>query len=181
MSSVIGVSRRRLLPWLVLIAAGGALGATVLEDRGRSGREAVGRGATLHGTVTRVVDGDTIHVRVDGRRVKVRYIGVDTPESHRPDTPVQCFAREATAANARLVAGEEVVLRTDAEPRDRYDRLLAYVTRRRDGLFVNAALVRDGFARILTIPPNVRYERAFGDLERGARARGAGLWSRCGP
>ena len=98
------------------------------------------------GEVTRIVDGDTIHVRIDGRGETVRYIGVDTPESVKPGAPVECFAKRASAFNTRLLAGERVRLVLDDEARDRYGRLLAYVYRARDGLFVNAALVRRGRA-----------------------------------
>ena len=129
--------------------------------------------------VTRIVDGDTIHVSVAGRREKVRYIGVDTPESRRPGTPVQCFARAASAFNARLVAGRRVRLRTDVERRDRYGRLLAYVYREPDGLFVNAELVRRGFATVLTIPPNVAHSAQFLRLQRAARRARRGLWGSC--
>src|SRR3954449_5642826 len=92
-------------------------------------------GAPGEATVTRVVDGDTIHVALGGADETVRYIGIDTPESVKPNTPVQCFAEAASAANRRLVEGRRVVLTFDAERRDRYGRLLAYV-RRSDGLFV---------------------------------------------
>ena len=136
-------------------------------------------GTTLDATVTRVVDGDTVRVRIGDRPETVRYIGMDTPETVKPRTPVQCFGPAASAANRRLVAGERVRLRLDAEARDRYGRLLAYVYRLRDGLFVNGALVRDGFATILTIPPNVAHRRALGALERRARAERRGLWGAC--
>ena len=135
--------------------------------------------ATQEGVVTRVVDGDTIHVSVDGRRERVRYIGVDTPESRRPGTPVQCFARAASAFNARLVAGRRVRLSTDVERRDRYGRLLAYVRRLPDGLFVNAELVRRGYATVLTVPPNVAHAVELLRLQRAARRAGSGLWSAC--
>ena len=125
------------------------------------------------------MDGDTIHVSIAGRDEKVRYIGVDTPESRRPGTPVQCFARAAGAFNARLLRGRRVRLRTDVEARDRYGRLLAYVYREPDGLFVNAELVRRGFATVLTVPPNVAHAGEFLRLERAARRAGRGLWSRC--
>jgi micrococcal nuclease len=139
-----------------------------------------GDGATTaDGTVTRVVDGDTIHVAVDGADETVRYIGIDTPESVKPGTPVQCFAEAASAANRRLVDGRRVVLTFDAERRDRYGRLLAYVRRAGDGLFVNEELVRDGYARTLTIPPNVRYASRFGVLAAQARDDGRGLWRSC--
>jgi len=135
--------------------------------------------ATVAATVTRVVDGDTVNVSIGGRRETVRYNGTDTPETHRPGTPVQCFGPAATEYNRRLVAGRSVLLRTDAESRDRYGRLLAYVYRRGDGLFVNAAMVRDGFAATLTIPPNVAHAGELRGLERRARQAGEGLWQAC--
>src|SRR3954470_6404280 len=137
-----------------------------------------GRGR-LTGMVTRVVDGDTVHVRIGGDDEAVRYIGVDTPETVKPDTPVQCFGKAASAYNHRLVEGQPVRLRFDAERRDRYGRLLAYVYRARDGLFVNAALVRGGYARTLTIPPNVAHAEEFRRLASVARRAGRGLWSAC--
>jgi micrococcal nuclease len=138
-----------------------------------------GGATTADGTVTRVVDGDTVHVAVDGQDETVRYIGVDTPESVKPGTPVQCFAEAASAANRRLVDGRRVVLTFDAERRDRYGRLLAYVRRAGDGVFVNEQLVRDGYARTLTIPPNVRYAARFAELARDARDADRGLWRTC--
>jgi micrococcal nuclease len=130
------------------------------------------------GEVTRVVDGDTVHVRLGPRREKVRYIGIDTPETHRPGMAPECFGGAATAYNARLVDGRAVRLRLDVEERDRYGRLLAYV-HRADGLFVNAELVRRGFATILTIPPNVAHVGEFLRLQGEARRAGRGLWRAC--
>jgi micrococcal nuclease len=129
--------------------------------------------------VERVVDGDTVVVRLGGREERVRYIGMDTPESVKPGTPVQCYAEAAARENRRLVAGRRVRLVQDAESHDRYGRLLAYVYREPDGLFVNAELVRRGYARVLTIPPNVAHEGEFRRLARRARSAGRGLWSRC--
>lgn len=137
-------------------------------------------GDSRTGEVVRVVDGDTIHVRLPGGTTeKVRYIGIDTPESVKPDTPVECFAKAASARNAELVGGERVRLRTDVEERDRYGRLLAYVYRVRDDVFVNAALVREGYATQLTIPPNVAHAEEFRRLAAAARAAGRGLWGAC--
>ena len=148
------------------------------DDGGSSG--AADHGSAVRANVTHVVDGDTIDVELpDGDEESVRYIGIDTPEEVRPDTPVQCYARRAAAENARLVAGRNVRLVLDVEPRDRFGRLLAYVYRASDGLFVNASLVRGGFARTLTIPPNVRYADRFAALARQARRAGRGLWSAC--
>lgn len=128
--------------------------------------------------MVRVVDGDTIRILLRGGEEPVRYIGVDTPETRRPGSPVECF-KAASARNARLVEGERVRLVFDVERRDRYDRLLAYVYRSRDGLFVNAALVRDGYATQLTVPPNVRFAERFRRLARRAREAGRGLWRAC--
>jgi micrococcal nuclease len=163
---------RRIAALVLLLAA-----VAVLVVRGRDEPRATTLG---HATVLRVVDGDTIRVRLDGRAERVRYIGVDTPESVKPGTPVQCFAKRAAAANAALVAGREVRLVGDVERRDRYGRLLAYVYREPDGAFVNAALVRDGYARTLTIAPNVAHARQLAELARVARESGRGLWAACG-
>jgi micrococcal nuclease len=159
--------------WMVLFAALAAAGAG-LPSCGQERRP-----ASSEGMVVRVVDGDTIHVRIGGRRERVRYIGVDTPETGRSGTPRECFGGAAAALNSRLVEGRRVRLRMDAEPRDRYGRLLAYVYRAPDGLFVNAELVRRGFATILTIPPNVSHAGEFLRLERAARSARRGLWGAC--
>jgi micrococcal nuclease len=135
--------------------------------------------------VTSVVDGDTIHVRLaDGDDETVRYIGVDTPETVKPGTPVQCGGPRAHEVNDRLVYGKTVTLRFDAERRDVYGRLLAYVylpPSRAGGrpLFVNAELARRGLARTLTIPPNDSFAPLFARLSGRAGVRGRGLWGRC--
>src|SRR3954447_24602284 len=149
--------RLRVIALLLVLAFAGCEAVT-----GGGGGESADRAQA--GRVVRVVDGDTIHVRVGGREETVRYIGVDTPESVKPGTPVQCFAKKASAFNHRLVDGERVRLVGDAEARDRYGRLLAYVYRVRDRRFVNAALVRRGYAVPLTIPPNVAHADQFRDL-----------------
>ena len=109
--------------------------------------------------VLRAVDGDTIEVRLHGRDEYVRYIGVDTPETVKPDTPVQCFGPEASRHTKDLLPpGTGVLLQRDEEPRDRYGRLLAYLWRARDHRFVNRDLVAEGFARTLSIEPG-HFER----------------------
>jgi micrococcal nuclease len=162
---------RRTLPWalVVLLAAG----------YGWVSRGEDGGAASTAARVLRVVDGDTILVAIGGRQERVRYIGVDTPETVKPHTPVQCFGKRASTANRRLVDGREVRLIADAEARDRYGRLLAYVYRAGDGLFVNEALLRGGYATTLTIAPNVRFADRFAALARQARNAGRGLWSAC--
>jgi micrococcal nuclease len=162
---------RRIAPLVLLIAA---LVVVLVHGREHGTADAFGQGE-----VVRVVDGDTIRVRLGDRTERVRYIGIDTPESVKPGTPVQCYAKRAAAANAALVAGQRVRLVGDVEHRDRYGRLLAYVYRAGDGAFVNAALVRDGYARTLTIAPNVAHAAEFAHLARTARAAGRGLWRAC--
>ncbi len=135
---------------------------------------------TGSGRVVHIADGDTITVSLGrGRREKVRYIGIDTPELHKPSTPVECFARASAEANARLVDHQRVRLVTDREWRDRFGRLLAYVYRERDGLFVNAELVRGGFAHAVVFRPNVRHAGRFANLQTQAKLAGRGLWKAC--
>jgi micrococcal nuclease len=163
---------RRLVA-IVLLAVAAAVGGSSLRDALDGGADAGGSSSAV---VARVVDGDTIVLR-GGERV--RYIGMDTPESVKPGTPVQCYAKAASHENERLVDGQRVKLRYDAEREDRYGRTLAYVYRARDGLFVNAELVRRGYARQLTIPPNVEHEDLFRRLASRARAHRRGLWRAC--
>jgi len=132
----------------------------------------------LSAVVTYVVDGDTIEVRLpDGSVEDVRYIGIDTPESVDPEQPVQCFGRRASAVNERLVGGRVVTLRFDAERRDDYGRLLAYVYV--GSRLVNAVLVRRGVARTLEIAPNDSLAPLFSQLARAAGRAGRGLWGAC--
>ncbi len=128
----------------------------------------------LEGIVVRVVDGDTIHVRLADRIEKVRYIGVNTPEVHHPRRGEEAGGREAAEVNHALVSGKRVRLELDVQARDRYGRLLAYVWV--DDFMVNAELVRRGYAQVMTVPPNVRYQALFLRLQRDAREAGRGLW-----
>ncbi|MFN8113140.1 MAG: thermonuclease family protein [Solirubrobacterales bacterium] len=127
--------------------------------------------------VVRAIDGDTIEVAIDGGTDDVRYIGVDTPETVKPGEPVQCYGPEASAFNHELVDGETVRLVFDRELRDVYGRLLAYVYA--DGEFVNAELVRGGYARTLEIPPNTAEADRLNAIERAAADAGVGLWGAC--
>ncbi len=137
--------------------------------------------ADANARMVRVVDGDTIVVDVDGREERVRLIGIDTPESVAEERPDQCYGVEASDEVKRLLPeGTELVLERDVEPRDQYDRLLAYVYRAEDELFVNEVLVRDGFAGILNYPPNDTYAERFRSLEAAARQQGTALWGVCG-
>lgn len=170
---------RPAFPWFLLA---GLVGAVLLSTGdGGEGRDAgVGGGRQgVEGRVTRVVDGDTVRVRVRGREEPVRLIGVDTPESVKPGSPVECFGKAAAAFTRRALAGRRVRLVRDVEERDRYGRLLAYVRRVPDGWFHNRELVRRGYAVPLTIPPNVRHAETFRRDARAAREAGRGLWRTC--
>jgi micrococcal nuclease len=129
-------------------------------------------------TVTHVVDGDTIDVRrADGTIARVRYIGVNTPETVDPRRPVECFGKDAGRRNTELVAGKTVLLEKDVSETDRFDRLLRYIWV--GDQQINALLVAEGYARVVTYPPDVRYVDWLHQLERDAREDGRGLWSGC--
>ena len=162
--------------FLVLAFVGGGGLDLLSSDDSLSNR------ADLFGRVTRVVDGDTVKVRLAGGRGTrtVRYIGVDTPESVKPGEPVQCFAKEASNFNERMVRDRRVRLEIGRERTDRYGRLLAYVyVRGRGRPFVNEELVRRGYARTLAIPPNTDRAGRFAVLERRAKRERRGLWRVC--
>lgn len=124
--------------------------------------------------VTHIIDGDTIDVLLNGQSYRVRYILIDTPERDQP------FFAEATEANRRLVAGKTVYLVKDVSETDRYGRLLRYVYLT-DGTFVNAELVRQGFAQIATFPPDVAKEAEIRTAQREAVEAGRGLWASAPP
>lgn len=122
--------------------------------------------------VAHVVDGDTI--KLDNGQV-VRYIGIDTPETVDPRKPVQCFGKEASAKNKELVEGKEVRLIRDVSETDKYDRLLRYVYI--GDMFVNDYLVRNGYAKSSTYPPDVKYQDQIRQAEEEARTNKRGLWA----
>jgi micrococcal nuclease len=135
---------------------------------------------TANATVVRVIDGDTVELRVGGHRERVRLIGVNTPETVDPRKPVQCYGPEAKAFTHDLLApGAAVHLERDVEPRDDYGRLLGYVYRADDGLFVNLELAWQGFAVPLTIQPNTAHATEFVAAAQAAERAGRGLWARC--
>jgi micrococcal nuclease len=161
-------------------AALASLSLIALAGCGSSGASGLDPGAlpqTVRAHVIRAVDGDTALVRLRGETEYVRYIGVDTPETVKPGTPVQCYGPRAHDYDQRVVGGRTVRLVFDREREDVYGRLLAYVYAGRR--FVNAALVRDGYARTLTIPPNTAHAGLFARLAQRAARRGRGLWGRC--
>ena len=127
--------------------------------------------------VSRVVDGDTIIVALDGEDYRVRYIGIDAPETVRPDWPVEPFGPEASEFNKQLVEGKTVWLERDVTETDQFGRLLRYVWLE-DGRLVNAVLVEEGCARAVTLPPDVKHAADVVRLQREAQANERGLWAR---
>jgi micrococcal nuclease len=164
------------LGWFVVMTcacAGGsrASSATTSDDPSNTASNAV---------VTRVVDGDTIDVTFGSQHQRIRLIGIDTPETKKPNTPVQCFGPEASNYTKHLLPpGSRVFVRRDVEARDDYGRLLGYIFRSSDNLFVNLELARLGFARPLTIAPNNHLAADFVRAAHEAEAANRGLWASC--
>ncbi|WP_419920763.1 thermonuclease family protein [Candidatus Poriferisodalis sp.] len=147
-------------------AAGAVTGSPVLE---------------ANAVVLSVVDGDTIDVDISGNRTPVRLIGIDTPEKTGGYLPAECGGDAATVRTRQLLPpGTEVLLQRDAELYDRYDRLLAYVYRASDGLFVNRYLVLDGYAGTMHFEPNTQHRAVLDAAQSDARAAGRGIWTDCG-
>lgn len=154
-----------LLVLVVALAALGLAGEVALEVR--STEEPVY-------LVIHVVDGDTIVLE---NSESVRYLGVDTPETHHPVRGLECYGPEATERNMELVEGKLIRLEKDQTDRDRYGRLLRYVYV--DGVFVNAKLVEEGYAYSSYYPPDTKYYEQLLALELEAEQEGRGLWSAC--
>ena len=126
--------------------------------------------------VLAVVDGDTIEVLIDGRSERVRYIGIDAPET-QPAHLAECHGQEATVRNGQLVGGQVVELERDVSERDQYGRLLRYVWV--GETLVNAQLLVEGLAQVTTFPPDIRHVGLYRELQRRARQAGRGLWLAC--
>lgn len=128
--------------------------------------------------VSKVVDGDTILLQ-SGETV--RFIGIDTPETVDPRRPVGCFGKEASNETKRLLAGREVILQKDITNTDKYKRLLRYIYLPIDSqmLFVNDYLVREGFAKVYTYPPDTKFDLKFKEAEVQAKEFKKGMWGKC--
>ncbi|KKQ64651.1 MAG: Nuclease-like protein [Candidatus Daviesbacteria bacterium GW2011_GWA2_38_24] len=132
--------------------------------------------------VVRAIDGDT--VEIEGN-IKVRYIGINTPELHDPRRPVQCYGQISADENKKLVEGKEVYIQKDVSEVDKYKRLLRYVwvgdpsTGSGQVIFVNDYLVRQGFAQVSTFPPDVKYVSQFLEAQKEAMENKRGLWKDC--
>ena len=142
------------------------------------------KGDRLQATVTRVVDGDTLVVDVEGQQRRVRMLGVDTPETVHPNKEVQFYGPEASAFTKKELTGKRVWLEYDVAPLDRYQRHLAYIWTEkpsdgeaaiRRGMF-NARLLLEGYAKVMTIQPNSRYADLFVRFQEEARRGNRGLW-----
>jgi len=138
-------------------------------------------GLEPNAVVVFVVDGDTVEFDIDGVQESVRFIGIDTPEKIGGFRDAECYGDEASARMRELLApGDEVYLELDVEARDRFDRLLAYVYRADDALFLNQLMVTEGWAAALAFEPNTLYSDIFDRAESDARRAGLGLWGACG-
>ena len=132
-------------------------------------------------TVTEIVDGDTVVINFAGQHETVRLLGIDTPETVDPNRPIQCFGAEASQYISALVPpGTEVFVERDIEARDRFGRLLVYLYRKSDGLFINAAMLEQGFADLAIHQPNNAYGTELENALTSARTQARGLWSVCG-
>ena len=140
----------------------------------------------VQAVIVRAVDGDTAVVKVDGQERRVRFLGVDTPETVHPNKPVQFFGKEASNFTKESLNGRRVWLEYDANPQDRYGRHLAYIwlnnpktineTSIRENMF-NAKLLLGGYAKVMIIKPNKRYESEFKKFQEEARNKKLGVWS----
>jgi micrococcal nuclease len=179
---------RRLAAIAALLVLAGCSHAPVLLDNQAPATFSTEPGGYEGATVDRVVDGDTAVVTITSRvegpgagdaqvgaEYRVRFVGIDTPESVKPGSPVECFGKEASAATTALLEGRDVRLVKDVEETDQYDRLLRYVYIGDE--MANARLVVNGYAQVYTYPPNVRHADLFVQLQREARANDRGLWA----
>ncbi len=127
--------------------------------------------------VINIIDGDTIKINYKGRLTTVHLIGVDTPETVHPQKPVEAFGKEATYFLKNLLLGESIYLRFDVQRTDKYGRMLAYLYRAPDGLFVNLEIVRQGYGKVYTVFP-FRHKALFQHYGGQAQKAGRGLWSK---
>ncbi|TBL78313.1 thermonuclease family protein [Paenibacillus thalictri] len=124
-------------------------------------------------SVKRVVDGDTFQTEEGD---KVRLIGVNTPETVKPNSPVETYGKEASDFTKKQLSGKTVYMFSDAGDKDKYSRLLRYVFIQGEQKMFNEVLISEGYANTMTIPPNVLYADKFVKLEKTARDNNKGLW-----
>ena len=132
--------------------------------------------------VVEVFDGDTVEVEfADGRKAKVRYLGVDTPETVAPNRPVGCYGYQASDRNKKLVDKKQIYLQKDTSDTDKYDRLLRYVYLKQDNgwVLLSDYLIRYGFGTVLSLPPDNKLTSQLLQAENEARTLERGLWKKC--
>jgi micrococcal nuclease len=166
---------KRISLWLIIVLALAAIGQGVNQ----TGKPALPKAISTspgYVPVVKDIDGDTIVVNIAGTSETVRLLGIDTPETHDPRKPVQCFGQVAAARTKSLVEGKSVRLEADPQDtdRDKYHRLLRYVYLP-DGSMLNEELVRDGYAFAYTVFPITKLDD-FRKLEKDAREHNRGLW-----
>jgi micrococcal nuclease len=165
------VRRWVLLAMVFVLGACGPIDGTTTRGNDR------GPGVTAEATVTRVVDGDTVHVLLDGNDVTVRLIGIDTPETVAPGRPVECYGPEASRFTTERLTGKDVRLEFDRDLIDPFGRTLAYVWL--GGQLFNQTLVAQGFAEAKSYPPNTAHQPALDAAEDLARRANRGRWGAC--
>jgi micrococcal nuclease len=158
--------------------------ATIDNTRSASGSITPATGATLvDARFVRIVDGDTIIVRIGGSDERVRLIGINTPELNKPDGPVECYATEASDQTEALIddAHGDIQLERDVSETDQYGRLLRYVwlVTPQGKHLLNEELVAGGYARSMSYRPDVKYQSALNRDQTNARDHGRGLWGAC--
>jgi micrococcal nuclease len=158
--------------WIIILILG-AVGTFLVSNI--TGIQTIGQDTKETAYCSKVVDGDTIVVKIGLDEYKVRYIGIDTPETVDPNRPVGYFGKEASQKNTELVLGRDVRLEKDVSDTDKYGRLLRYVYV--GDVMINKELLRLGYAKVATYPPDVKYVTVFLNAEREARDNGRGLWS----
>lgn len=136
----------------------------------------------LEGEVVRVIDGDTFEMILNGSKTTVRYIGIDTPETVDPHRPAGCFGHQASVKNQEMLLHHQVTLKKDISDTDKFGRLLRYVYLLRpheEPLFMNNYLVSEGYARVLSVPPDSLYQEQFLSSQQQAQQLKKGLWASC--
>ena len=161
-------------------------GESVFNLSGNNGGNEAGNQDFVPAVIVRAVDGDTAVVKVDGQEKRVRFLGVDTPETVHPNKPVQFYGKEASNFTKESLNGRRVWLEYDSNPQDRYGRHLAYIWLKnpatinestiRESMF-NAKLLLGGYAKVMIIKPNKRYEAEFKKFQEEAKRARLGVWS----
>lgn len=164
--------------WCILIYATALITSCDFGDSDSQGRSNESLDEKIR--VARIVDGDTFYLEKvikNAEQEKIRLIGVDAPESRNAwDKKKHPFGDSSKRFLEDLIKGKFVFLEYDVSEKDRYGRTLAYVFRQDDSLFVNAELIRQGYAMVMTVPPNVKYSEYFLKLQRDARSNRRGIW-----